>query len=109
MSDEVPIKLRYFMLNHFEKGWTPEQSFADLTETYGEDVISKDSVNQWFSRFQSGDKNVEDEQESMLADVTGTSQATINRNLKQFETKQPNLPKRAMSAFFIWMQENVSA
>ena len=33
------IKLRYIMLNHFEKGWTAAQSFRDLTNTYGEGTI----------------------------------------------------------------------
>jgi [histone H3]-lysine36 N-dimethyltransferase SETMAR len=56
------IKLRYIMLNHFEKRWTSGQSYRDLVGTYGEDAISKSSVEKWFARFKSGDTDVEDKE-----------------------------------------------
>ena len=56
------IKLRYIMLNHFEKGWTAAQSFRDLTNTYGEGTIGESTVRTWFARFKSGDKDVEDKE-----------------------------------------------
>src|SRR6185437_152768 len=56
------IKLRYIMLNHFEKGWTAAQSFRDLTNTYGEGTIGKSTVRTWFARFKSGDKDVENKE-----------------------------------------------
>ena len=56
------IKLRYIMLNHFEKGWTAAQSFRDLTNTYGEGTTGESTVRTWFVRFKSGDKDVEDKE-----------------------------------------------
>ena len=50
------------MLNHFEKRWTSGQSYRDLVGTYGEDAISKSSVEKWFARFKSGDTDVEDKE-----------------------------------------------
>ena len=57
------IKLRYIMLNHFEKGWTAAQSFRDLTNTYGEGTIGESTVLIWFARFKSGDKDVRTKKE----------------------------------------------
>ena len=54
------IKLRYIMLNHFEKGWTAAQSFRDLTNTYGEGTIGESTVRTWFARFKSGERTKKD-------------------------------------------------
>ena len=62
MRTPYHIKLRYIMLNHFEKGWTAAQSFRDLTNTYGEGTIGESTVRTWFARFKSGDKDVEDKE-----------------------------------------------
>ena len=100
-------EIRYVMLNHFKKKWTSGQSYSDLVATYGEEAISKSTVEKWFARFRSGDTNVEDKEREgrpseldddalleaveadeswttrMLAEEFGVDHSTIVRHLQK--------------------------
>ncbi|KAI4465823.1 mariner mos1 transposase-like protein [Holotrichia oblita] len=62
MRIENRIHIRYIMLYHFEKSWSATQSFRDLNDLFGEEIISKSQVERWFKNFKSDDTNLADEE-----------------------------------------------
>uniref|UniRef100_D3TLF6 Mariner transposase n=1 Tax=Glossina morsitans morsitans TaxID=37546 RepID=D3TLF6_GLOMM len=57
---ELTAKLRSILQFYFDQGTNPAQAREEICAVYGQDTLSKATVKNWFSRFLSGNFDVQD-------------------------------------------------
>ncbi|KAL9919300.1 histone-lysine N-methyltransferase SETMAR-like [Glossina fuscipes] len=57
---ELSAKLRYILQFYFDKGTSAAQAREEICALYGQDTLSKATAKRWFSRFRSGNLDVQD-------------------------------------------------
>ncbi|EFN81607.1 Histone-lysine N-methyltransferase SETMAR, partial [Harpegnathos saltator] len=57
---ELSAKLRYILQFYFDKGANVAQAREEICAVYGQDTLSKATAKRWFSRFRSGNFDVQD-------------------------------------------------
>lgn len=58
--DEVKSRIRHALLYEFDLSHTPGEAARNLHLVFGDDALSERSCRDWFNRFFSGDRNIED-------------------------------------------------
>ena len=67
MAEQFQVKkelLRYSMIYEIRVGLKAAESYRRLCQAFGQDVVSQQTVNNWFKRFKSGNYKIEDETRS---------------------------------------------
>lgn len=57
---ELSAKLRYILQFYFDRGTSAAQAREEICALYGQDTLSKATAKRWFSRFRSGNLDVQD-------------------------------------------------
>lgn len=63
MEDKI-VRIRHAILYEFDLGHTAAQASRNLHLVFGEDALSERRCQEWFQRFSSGDRSVEDKPRS---------------------------------------------
>ncbi|KFD53425.1 hypothetical protein M514_05689, partial [Trichuris suis] len=53
--------LRLLLLDRYRRGINAAEAYRDVTEFWGEDIVTESTVQLWFSTFRKGDTGVEAE------------------------------------------------
>ena len=57
---EISEEIRYAMLFYYKKGKNAAKTCRKICEVYGENAVSERRIQEWFTRFRSGNLDVKD-------------------------------------------------